>query len=109
LNLSTDGGQIGNAGPGGCCGGATDIQHAERKLGGKAEAMPHEAAGLERMTGDKIAGATGSSGSESHLRRILRQLPLQGAAMQAEQLRRLRNIAVAIRQHPLNVLPFDPR
>ncbi len=31
---------------------------AKRKLGGKAEAMPHKTAESNQVTGDKIAGAT---------------------------------------------------
>jgi hypothetical protein len=36
-------------------------ENAGQKPGGKAEAMPHNAAERQPITGDKIAGATDSS------------------------------------------------
>ena len=39
---------------------------------------------------------------------ILRQLALPRAPMNAQRLRRLRDVASNVRQHPLNVFPLDP-
>src|SRR5215831_18215497 len=41
-------------------------------------------------------------------RRVFRQFPLQGPAMDSEQFRCLRYIAVAVGKDALNVLPFHP-
>ena len=42
-------------------------------------------------------------------RRMFEQLPLQRAPMNAQQSRGLRNVAIAIRDHALHVLPLDAR
>lgn len=47
--------------------------------------------------------------SYSYLRGVLGKFSLQGPAMQAQEFGRLGDVAAAIRQHALDVLPFHSR
>src|ERR1044072_858178 len=60
-----------------------------------------------RAEGERLAYMMEKEGKGSALHRVLVELALQRAAMDAEQPRRFGDVAVLLGQHAVDVLPLD--